>query len=254
MIGIPRALLFAVAAIGLTAAWLAAYRLPFADPRTRQRVRLAISSLTGLPARYVFSILGTVIYLVLGGAAAYALLRVGRLNPVDLLAWRISGEGAALTLLAGIGASALTAFAMSVLHALPGRADVPTTVADVRWIQEIVVLPRPWRSLIPGISGALEEFYFRGVMLFGLLATGFPVWAALVFTGAVFTAGQVALTESRMQATVLAISSIVLSVVCGLLTVVEGSVLPAILIHASFAGYYTNMSVRRTAVAANPPR
>jgi hypothetical protein len=202
----------------------------------------------------VFSILGTLLYLVLGGAAAFTLARLGRLNPVDLLAWKISGEAAALTLLAGIGASALTAFAMSLLHSLKGRADVPATVADVRWIQEILALPSPWRTAIPAISGALEEFYFRGVMLFGLLATGFPVWAALVFTGVVFTAGQVALTESRMQATVLAVSSIVLSVVCGLLTVVEGSVLPAILIHASFAGYYTNMSLRRTAVVANPPR
>jgi hypothetical protein len=245
---------FAGAAILITAAWLAAYRLPFANPRTRQRVRLRISSLTGIPPRYVFSILGTFIYLALGVAALLALARLGELNPLNLLAWKISGEGAALTLLAGIGASALTAFAMTVLHSLPGRADVPATVSDVRWIQEIVALPGPWRTLIPGISGALEEFYFRGVMLFGLFATGLPVWAALVLTGLVFTAGQVALTESRMQATVLAISSIVLSVVCGLLTVVEGSVLPAILIHASFAGYYTNMSVRRAAVVANPPR
>jgi membrane protease YdiL (CAAX protease family) len=202
----------------------------------------------------VFSILGTVMYLVLGGAALLTLAQLGRLNPIDLLAWRISGEGAALTLLAGIGASALTAFAMSVLHSLPGRADVPGAVSDVRWVQEILALPGRWRAAIPMVSGALEEFYFRGVMLFGLLATGFPVWAALVITGVIFTAGQVALTESRVQATVLAASSIVLSVVCGLLTIVEGSVLPAMLIHASFAGYYTNMSVRRTAVAANPPR
>ena len=246
--------LFAGAAVAVTAVWLAAYRLPFANPRTRQRVRLAISSMTGLPQRLVFPILGTLIYVALGVAAVLTLARLGDLNLADLLAWRFSGEGAALTLLAGIGASALTAFAMSLLHALPGRADVPAAVSQVRWVQEILALPNPWRAAVPALSGALEELYFRGVVLFGLLSTGLPVWAALVFTGTVFTAGQVALTESRVQATILAISSVVLSVVCGLLTIVEGSVLPAILIHASFAGYYTNMSVRRAAVAVSPPR
>ena len=38
-----------------------------------------------------------------------------------------------------------------------------------------------------------------------------------------------------------------LSVVGGLLVVIEASVLPAIVVHASFAGYYTNLPVNRDA-------
>ncbi len=249
-----KALLFAAAAIGVTALWLAAYRLPFADPRLRQRVRLKVSSWTGIQPRYVFTIVGTVIYLVLGAAAVAALTLLFDLDLVAMLTWRFSGPSAALTLLAGIGASALTAFAMSVLHSLPGGSRAAESVSQVRWVQEILALPSRWRWPIPAASAALEEFYFRGVLLFGLLAAGAPAWVAIVLPGVVFTAGQIALTESRVQAAVLGISSVVLSVVCGLLTMVEASVVPAILIHASFAGYYTNLSAYRGEAAVSPHR
>jgi hypothetical protein len=247
------AVAFAGAAVGLTAIWLAAYRLPFADPRVRQRARLRVSSWTGIQPRYVFTILGTVMYLVLGAAATTVLVLLGGLDPLAPLRWQVSGPGAALTLLAGIGAGALTAFAMSVLHSLPGGARAAQSVSQVRWVAEILALPSRWRWPIPAASAALEEFYFRGVMLFGLLAAGAPVWLAIALPGLVFTAGQLVLTENRLQATVLGISSVVLSVICGLLTYVEASVVPAILIHASFAGYYTNLSAYRGEAAAVSP-
>lgn len=226
-----------------TVIWLAAYRLPFATPRARQRTRLAIASATGWQPRYVFPILGTFMYLALGIAA---ILVVGE-QPWELLRWNVSAESAALTVLAAIGASALTAFTMSLLYTFSPRVNVPAAVSDVRWIQEILALPRRWRWVVPMVSAAVEEFFFRGVVLFGLLAAGAPIWAAIGFAGVVFTVGQIALTERGLQAVVLALSSAVLSLVCGLLSVVEGSVLPAILVHASFAGYYTNMSTRRAA-------
>ena len=248
------ALVFGAAAAGVTALWLAAYRLPFANPRVRQRVRLSVSSWTGVQPRYVFTILGTIIYLLLGAAAAVALIWLGELDPLAMLAWRISGPGMALTLLAGIGASALTAFAMSVLHSFPAGVRAAESIAQVRWVSEILVLPHRWRWPIPAVSAALEEFFFRGVLLFGLLACGAPVWVAIVLPAVIFTAGQMALTESRVQAAVLGISSVVLSAICGLLTIVESSVVPAILIHASFAGYYTNLSAYRGEAAVSPHR
>jgi len=238
---------FAGLAVAVTAGWLALYRLPWADPRRRQRVRLAVASRTGLPARYVFPVLGTVLYLVLGLVAAAALARLGGVDVLGLLRWRPDGASVALTALAAIGASALTAFGMSLVYAAAPRVDVPGAVASVRWVREILVLPRGWRWAVPMVSAAVEEFYFRGVVLVGMLAAGAPAWAAISVAGLVFTAGQVALTERRLQALVLAVSSAVLSLVCGLLTVVESSVAPALLIHASFAGYYTQTSAQRAA-------
>ncbi len=244
---------FAGYGLAAGAAWLAVYRLPLRTPRARQRFRLVVTSRTGLPGRYVFPILGTVIYLVAGLLAALALGLASPAGPglagsglaaalARPLHWRPGLSGVALTLLAVLGASALTAFAMSVLYALRAGVDVPGAVTSVRWIQEVLVLPRRWRWLVPMTSAAVEEYFFRGVLLTGLLATGAHPWLAIAISGALFTTGQVVLTENRLQALVLALSSAVLSVVGGLLVVVTGSVLPAIVVHASFAGYYTNTS------------
>jgi membrane protease YdiL (CAAX protease family) len=101
-------------------------------------------------------------------------------------------------------------------------------------------------------SAAVEELFFRGTVLSGLIGHGATGWAALALSGVLFTAGQVILTEGRLPATVLGLSSVVLSVIGGLLVIVEGSVLPAILVHASFAGYYTQVSTGG-ARSANPP-
>lgn len=248
----PAGWAFATLATAVTAIWLALYRLPLRDPRTRQRVRLSVSSATGLPARYVFPIVGTAIYLITGALAAVALTLAGEVPLAEVLRWHVTPLGVAVTLLAMVGASALTAFAMSLVYAVRPTVDVPAAVTGVRWVQEIAVLPRRWRWIVPMTSAAIEEFFFRGVFLTGLLAAGSSVWAAIAVSGVVFTAGQVLLTEQRLQALVLAVSSVVLAVVCGLLVVVEGSVLPAILVHASFAGYYTNSSMRAGASTARP--
>jgi hypothetical protein len=236
---------FTVAIVLATGLWLAVYRLPLRTPRARQRFRLAVSSRTGLPSRYVFPVVGTLIYLAAGLLAATGLILVTPVGWRDPLRWHLSVPAVALTLLAGLGAAALTTFAMTTIYAIRPGVDIPGAVANVRWIQEILVLPRQVRWLVPMVSAAVEEFFFRGVALTGLSAAGAPPWWAIAISGAVFTTGQVVLTETRLQALVLGLSSIVLSVVGGLLVVVTGSVIPAILVHASFAGYYTNAGARR---------
>jgi hypothetical protein len=235
---------FAGAATAGAVLWLALYRLPLSRPRTRQRFRLAVASVTGLPARLVFPVVGTAIYLLTGGLAVAAVTWWGGVPLGDALAWPATGRGVATVLLVALGTSAATGFAMSVLYAVRPRVDVPGAVAGVGWIREVLALPRRWRWLVPMAGAGVEELFFRGVFLVGLLAHGAPVWAAVGLSGAVFVAGQVALTERALAALVLGVSSVVLSVLCGLLVVVAGSVLPALVVHASFAGYYTNLGGR----------
>jgi hypothetical protein len=242
--------IFAGVALLATAGWLAGYRLPLRAPRTRQRFRLWVSSRTGLPARYVFPIVGTAIYLLGGVLAATVALIASDTTFTGVLGWRVSATGLALTLLAVVGANSLTAFAMSIIYAVRPTVDVPGAVTGVRWIQEVLVLPRQWRWFVPMASAGVEEFFFRGVFVIGLLAAGAEPWAAIVIAGAIFTLTQGLLTENRLSALVLTLSSVVLSVVCGLLVVIEQSVLPAIFVHATFAGYYTASSAQRPRATA----
>ncbi|HEY8474213.1 MAG TPA: CPBP family glutamic-type intramembrane protease [Natronosporangium sp.] len=239
---------FAGVATAGAAGWLALYRLPLRRPRTRQRFRLAVASRTGLPARYVFPVVGTGIYLGLGILAAVAVAIAAPAGLGGALVAPVTGRTVATTLLVAVGAMTLIGFAMTMLYAARPTVDVPGAVAGVHWIREVLALPPAWRWLAPMSSAAVEEFYFRGVFLTGLLLPGAPVWVAIGVSGAVFTAGQVLLTERALPALVLGLSSVVLSVLCGLLVVVTGTVLPAIVVHASFAGFYTNLGADRRVV------
>jgi hypothetical protein len=232
---VVRSALVALAAL----LWLAAYRLPVRTARRRQRLRLAIASHTPIPARYALPIAGTALYLSLGVLAVLFVAAVSGLGPLSLLAWRPSLPGLALALLAALGAHALTGFAMTFVRTVSPRADIASAVTGVRWIQQTLEFPGRWRWIVPMASGGLEEYFFRGVAIAALAGAGMPLWACVVVSGVLFTAGQTSLASGRLAALVLAVSSVVLSIVGGLLTVGEGSALPAMVVHASFAGYYT---------------
>ncbi len=234
------------ALVALVAAlWLAAYRLPLRSARRRQRLRLAIASHTTIPARYALPIAGTVAYLGLGVLAVLAVAGVSGVRLVPLLAWRPSLRGLALVVLAVLGAHALTGFAMTLVRTLSPRADIAAAVTGVRWIQQTLELPGRWRWIVPMVSGGLEEYFFRGVAIAALDAAGLPLWACVAVTGVLFTVGQTILASGPLAALVLAVSSVVLSTVGGLLTICAGSALPAMVVHASFAGYYTRSAFTR---------
>jgi hypothetical protein len=190
-------------------------------------------------------VLGTASYLACGLLAIGILVSVSRLSLANLLTWDVTVQGAAVTLLAMVGAHSLTGFAMSVVYAVRPTLDIAASVTDVPWVREVSVLGRYWRWAIPMVSAAVEEFFFRGVFLLGLIAAGAPAWWAIFLSGVVFTTGQVIMTENRVQAMVMGLSSITLSIVGGLLVLAVGSVLPAVIVHASFAGYYTRTSFDR---------
>lgn len=235
------------------AGWLAVYRLPLARPRTRQRFRLWVSSTTGMPPRLVFPIVGTVIYLVAAVAAAAAVM-VASGPSLDVLAVRADWRILPVTVLAILGSAAMTAFAMLVAYTVRPTADIAGAVSTVEWISQVMVLPVQWRWIVPASSAAAEEFFFRGVLCGGLLFLGAPAWVAVLVSAVVFTVGQVLLTENRLQSMVLAVSSVVISGFGGLLVVTTGSVLPAIVMHASFAAFYTNTGGSASGRPAVPVR
>ena len=118
---------FAGMAVVVTTVWLAGYRLPLARPRPRQRFRLAVSSATGLPARLVFPVVGTVIYLAGGALAAAALVWWGDVPLLDALRMRPSGNRPPPP--PWWRSTAITAFAMAVIYQIRPSADVPGAVA-----------------------------------------------------------------------------------------------------------------------------
>ena len=55
---------------------------------------------------------------------------------------------------------------------------VPGAVAGVRWIAEVMTLPERWRWAAPVSTAAVEDVFYRGVLLSGLIGAGLPPWSA----------------------------------------------------------------------------
>ncbi|WP_354644467.1 CPBP family intramembrane glutamic endopeptidase [Kitasatospora camelliae] len=243
---------FAALATAVVAGWLALYRLPFNDPARRRRTALWLAGRTGLRPEAAFAVFGTAVYLVLGALALTVLLACTPLALHRLFAPPAPGTALAL-LLAVLGTSSANILGVSLLYRADPRVDVPGEIARIQWIASVLALPRHYRWIIPAAAALFEEVLFRGVILLGMAELGSGPVPALAFSTCLFAAGQVALVSTRVQAYVLGTSSLTLGVVGGLLTWATGGVLPALVLHMSFAGFYTNLSAASTPGARTAP-
>ena len=233
---------YALLSLGAVAAWLAVYRLPFGDAARRRRVALWLADRTGRHPDAAFAVFATVLYLGLG-----VIVLVVLAMSADLAAGDLIGSVHAVTfpafLLALFGTSSLNILSVSLLYRAKPTVDVPGEISRIRWIASILALPRANRWIIPATAALVEELVFRGVIFVGLGSLGSGFVVACTVSTLMFVAGQVVLVSTPVQAYVMGSSSVALGVVGCLLTAATGSIVPAVLLHTSFAGFYTNMSV-----------
>lgn len=238
---------FMLISTGVMLAWIGAFRLPFRSPARRHQIGLWLSDRTGLRADAAFAAFGTVLYLGLG------MLILLLLNWSTPIPWSSFGQvrSAAvipLTLLGIAGTSSLNALCMSIFYRVNPHADVPGEVARIQWIASTLALPRPVRWLVPALAAMVEELVFRGAIFLGIGAAGGSLWEAIVFSTVLFAAGQVLMVSTRTQVLIMAVSSCTLGFVGTLLVAASGSIVPALIVHMSFAGFYTNMSATGTRI------
>ena len=240
-------------AVVLVSCWLALYRLPFGDESKRYRFSQRLSDLTSLRAASAFAIFATVLYLGLGVAVLLAMSFSSNISVQDFVG-RGSSVAIIATLLAILGCSSLNTLCMSVLYKLRPTIDVPGEISQIQWISSILSLPRNFRWLIPAIAALVEELVFRGAIFIGLMHTGASFIVACSASTSLFVIGQIALVSTKTQAIVMGISSVNLGIVGCLLVAGAGSIVPAVILHMSFAGFYTNMSVRSSKIRPQTQR
>ncbi|MFJ7962459.1 type II CAAX prenyl endopeptidase Rce1 family protein [Streptomyces sp. NPDC096324] len=239
-----------VAAVG---GWLALYRLPFGDPALRRRIGLRLADRTGLRPEVAFALFGTALYLVLGAAVLVLLGAFAGLSVQQFVGQPSAISLPALLLAAG-GTSSLNVMCVSLLYKANPLVDVPGEIARVQWISSILALPRHFRWMIPAAAALVEELVFRGAVLLGIGHGGGGFVFAMTFGTILFAVGQVALVSTWVQAYVLGTASLSLGVMGCLLVAATGSILPAVALHMSFAGFYTNLSVASSARTSSAPR
>lgn len=236
--------LFTAALLGLVAAWSLAFRLPFRSQGRRQRTSLWLADHLGGTPGASFALFGTVEYALLAGVTAVSLVLLVPDGRLSLLAWagRPTPTVSAAILLAVLGAFSVTGLATSALFLVDPTVDLAREVGSLRWIESAASLGR-WHLTVP-IAGAMaEELLFRGVALSLAQASLSGGWAVLV-TAAAFALQQGLLVETAPQLWILVSSALVIGVLGGLLCLVMGSVLPGMVLHLSFVGFFSSKKGR----------
>ncbi|MBS2963476.1 CPBP family intramembrane metalloprotease [Actinocrinis puniceicyclus] len=223
------------------ASWLALYRLPFADASRRRRMALWLADRSGSRPDAAFAVFATALYLGLGLAVLFALAAAAHLS-VHRLVGAPTASDALTLLLALFGTSSLNILCISMLYRARPIVDVPGEIARIRWIASILSLPGSARWAVPAAAAVVEELVFRGAVFVGLGARGGGFALACAVSTAIFTIGQIVLVSTPVQAFVMGTSGLTLGLVGCLLVAATGSILPAVVLHASFAGFYTTVS------------
>jgi hypothetical protein len=198
----------------------------------------ALIAHTRRPAQMIKSGLLTVVYL-LGGAVGICAFAFG--YGLDLrVVFGIPKDALFLIMLGIFAELSLSSLFMMLLFALTRwRVNPVQIISEVPWIAGINALPPSVRPLVPGLSGFVEESFFRGIVLL-ILVRRFHVApaVAIAVVALCFTLEQMIQTRSLVQAAIIATGCLAISVVGGVLVVLTGSVFAAGLCHASFVVFY----------------
>lgn len=221
--------------------WVNGFKALYSNTKLRNKIALYISSKFNLPVRYSYSVFATLYYCLLPLFGSYLLGRLSGASMHSAFTLEFSVSWYVVLFLGIIAAMTLSSFGISIMYLISPGIDVPGEVGQIRWMRGIFNCPAQISWLLPMLSACVEELFFRGALLGALINTGvisFPVSLAIVTI--LFLYGQVILTDTKIQAFVLSIASIVISVIGGLLFVYCKSIIPSIIMHASFAGFYSN--------------
>ena len=230
----------------LVVSWVALYRFPLASPTRRRRVSLWLGDKTGVRADPAFAVFATLLYLFLGSIVVVVFMRATQ-TPYRKLLGHFRPTTSAALILAILGTSSLNTLWIALLYKVRPGADVPGEISRIQWISSILALPPYARWMIPAVAAFVEELAFRGAAFLGMEHAGLSFGVAAGISTLLFFLGQVALVTTATQAFVMGTASLTLGFTGTLLVAATGSVVPAIIVHASFAGFYSNMSTSSSA-------
>ncbi|NLY32722.1 MAG: CPBP family intramembrane metalloprotease [Firmicutes bacterium] len=220
--------------------WLLIFTRSYKNTYTKNKISLLMSSLFGLPASYSYSIFATILYCLLPTLGTFIVAAVSGINIPSIFAW--GSQVIPITLLSISAAMSLVAVFVIFINKLFPFIDIPGEMARIKWIEGIMQTPARISWLLPLLSASFEEIFFRGALLTGLLKAGMSTPLAIALVTLAFILNQVLLADTWPQRLVLGYSSFAISLVGSIAFLACGSIIPSILMHASFAGFYTSGS------------
>lgn len=229
-------------AYGYLLVWLYIFTRSYKDTYTKNKITLMMSTLCGLPASYSYSIFATCLYCLLPTIGTLLVAAVADINILSLFPVSFGLATLATVLLSISAAMSLVAVFVVFIHKLFPRIDIPGEMARIKWIEGIMQTPAKISWFLPLLSATFEEIFFRGALLTGLLTAGVGVPLAIALVTLAFILNQILLASTWTQRLVLGYSSLAISLVGSIAFLASGSIIPSIIMHASFAGFYTSGS------------
>jgi hypothetical protein len=193
----------------------------------------------------VKAILLSAIYYLFGLLAASALWAMfGLGHPIGI---GLSPTHVPLIALGIIGQISLSNLLVTLYWAVApiAPADGFVELKNIPWIRGIADLPPRLAPVAAGLGGVVEELFFRGIVLQIMIRElEMLPYPAIAVAGALFLFQQLLQVQTQFQAVLIGAGCIAISLVGGVLVVYTGSVMPALLCHASFVVFFLDTGNR----------
>jgi hypothetical protein len=124
-----------------------------------------------------------------------------------------------------------------------GTPEQVAEISEIPWMKGLREFPPALVPIVAALAGAVEEVFFRGVLLL-IFATKLrlPPFVAVGLAGILFWLEQMVQLRTLFQAMIISGSCVAISLVGGLLVLQTSSVVPAALCHASFVIFFMSPS------------
>lgn len=223
----------------LSVAWGLALR--YFDERSQALRRAVLFALgfTRRPPGEVRALLLSAIYYGFGLLASLLCAAAFGLSPAALFSF--SAAHIPLVVLGIVGQISLTSLLVDFSCRVTGqgRPEQFAEVQEIPWIKGLRELPAATVPAVAALGGVVEEIFFRGVLLRIMtdeLRIAPP--AAVAIAGGLFCLEQLLQVRTPFQALLIGAGCVAISSIGGLLVVFTGSVVPAVLCHASFVVFH----------------
>ena len=221
---------FFILTLFLSIAWV---KIIFCRIKLRNILTIYFITMFRLSEREAYSLLMTFLYHSYGAVVSLALAYWFHLDIVSLFGF--SEEILTMMALGAMAELSTTGLFTSLFMRVHPNVNIAYEISKVTWIDGISRLPR--RSIPFALVGSsfVEEFFYRGVIL-SIFIQKFSVspYLSLLAVTILFTYEQLLFLRTPIQKVIIGTSSISISLIGGFLLFCTGSLIPAIVAHASF--------------------
>jgi membrane protease YdiL (CAAX protease family) len=230
---------FLALSIFVSVSWGLALR--YFDERSQALRRAVFLTLgfTRRPPGEVRALFLSAIYYGFGLLASLLCAAVFGLGPSALFSF--SAVHLPLVALGVVGQISLTSLLVDLSCRVTGqgRPEQFAEVQEIPWIKGLRALPAAFVPAAAALGGVVEEVFFRGVLLRIMMdKLGVAPPAAVAIAGALFCLEQLLQVRTPFQALLIGAGCVAISAVGGVMVVLTGSVIPAVLCHASFVVFH----------------